>query len=565
MSFKNYFLSIALFLISFSIFSQTYEWGGGFGGVGETVVRKMHVDNDGNSYTTGYFTDTSDFDISPNENILTSNGFFDVFVQKTNSEGILLWAVGFGSEFFDYGTAITTDSDGNVYVSGYFEEATDFDPGPDEFIIQPQGGGDVFIVKLDSFGGFVWAKSVGGTDYEEPTSIGVDELGNVYILGYLYGTIDFDPSPNEFFRSSQGAADVFLLKLNNLGNFVDVFTYGGTDQDLALEMQIKSSTEIFLSGYFNGTADLDPRNFNDYFVTAADDTIGYTMQVDETGAIVNIANTESGNVNVYSVEADAQNNMYIAGVFDGEVNFDPQSGNSNNTLTSTLDFNSFVLKISSTGSVLWVRQLASDSANRIFDIAIGNDGSVNATGFFEGTIDLNPSTTEDFMLTKASANASDAFLLVLDSDGLFERAEQFGGVDFIDTHQIGMDSDDNIYISGQFQLTVDINPSESVVNNITAVDFRDSYLFKISNDLLSDDEFITTSFKLFPNPANNFMHIDSSDYNLIGTTYKLYNALGQQVEKGELSHNKRVDVEFLNSGIYTIRLSNNVNIKFVKS
>jgi len=561
---KNNFLLLTLFFFSYSIFSQTFEWGGSFGGIGETVIRKMYVDDNGNSYTTGYFTDSTDFDISSNETVLISNDLYDVFVQKTNSNGDLVWAVSFGNDYFDYGTAITTDSIGNVYVSGYFEETGDFNPGPEEFILEAQGNGDIFIVKLDSNGEFVWAKTVGGTDYEEPTSIGVDELGNVFVLGYLYGTVDFDPSDNEFIKSSQGAADVFLLKLNSFGEFLDVYTYGGTGQDLALEMFVKSSTEIFLSGYFDGTADLDPRTFNDYIITATDETIGYTMQLDETGAIVNIVNTEGGNVAIYAVEADLQNNIYIAGVFDGVVNFDPQSDNLENTLSSTTDYNGFVLKVSPTGNVEWVRQLSSESSNRIFDIAIGSNGTVNVSGFFGGSIDLNPSSTEDFILTKISGSASDAFLLVLDNNGFFLRGEQFGGVDFIDTHQIGMDGEDNVYISGQFELTVDIDPSPSVVNNVTAVEYRDSYLFKISNDLLNNEEHIYPSVKLFPNPADNLIYLKGSN-KFVSMGYEIFNSLGQKVDKGLLLQNGGIYVENLKPGVYTIKLVNNSSVKFVKN
>jgi len=133
------FISLLVFsFFSMSIFSQTYEWGGRFGGIGEAVVKKMHVDDEGASYTTGYFTDTADFDISADEQILTSNGFYDLFVQKTNAQGDLMWAVSVGSPFFDYGTGITADDQGNVYITGYFDETTDFDPGPDEFMLLPK-------------------------------------------------------------------------------------------------------------------------------------------------------------------------------------------------------------------------------------------------------------------------------------------------------------------------------------------------------------------------------------------------------------------------------------------
>ncbi len=560
---KFYLLLGSFLLMSFSIFSQSFEWGGRFGGISETVVKKMHVDDEGNTYTTGYFTDTADLDITENEFNLTSNGFYDVFIKKTNPDGGLAWAIGLGNTLFDYGTGITTDEEGNVYVTGYFDETTDFDPGEEEFELIAQGGGDIFILKLDSDGNFVWAKTVGGTGYEESNSIGVDELGNVYVMGYLYETVDFDPGEDDFSYSSQGAADVFVLVLNSTGGFEKVYTFGGDDQDLALDMTVKSSSEIFISGFFTGTADLDPRPFDEYLVSAGGDYAGFTMQIDETGAITNIANTEGGNITAYSIAVDADNNMYMVGNFNGTVNFAPESGNSDFTFTSNIAFNGFIMKVLSDGTVAWARQLAADDPTFIFDVEVGSDGKVHSAGYFGGTTDFDPSDTEEFMLTQESESASDAFLVTLDSEGNFISAYQFGGVGFIDTHQLGMDAEDNIYLSAQFDGTVDINPLPNAVEEVTSPDFRDSYLLKFSSEVLSAANYQKGDFRLYPNPAKDQLNITTTT-GIDGQNYKIYNTLGQLISQGILTQNRSIPVESLNEGVYTLILADTFSAKFVK-
>jgi len=435
---------------SITISAQSFEWGGRFGGSGEDVTKNTHVDDNGNSYTTGFFTDTADFDITNNETNLTSNGSSDVFVQKTNTSGNLEWAVSVGGIDTEYGTAIATDNQGNVYITGLFYDTFDSDPGVGYFPLIATGQGDIFIIKLDGNGSFIWAKAVGGTGYEESTSIDIDELANVYILGYLYDTADFDPGVGEFFVTSQGLSDVFLLILDSLRDFSKVYSYGGVDIDLALDLKIKTSTEIFLSGFFSGTADLDPRPFEEFLVEASNDFIGYTMQIDGAGAITNITHTTGGKVTVYAVEHDSQKNMYITGHFNGTTNFAPTSGNSEYTFTADVAYNGFILKVAPDGNVLWARQIASDNTNFIFDIAVNSEGRVYTTGYFENTVDFDPSATGEFILSKESENSTDAFMLVLNSDGVFVNAYQFGGVDFIDTHQIGIDSEDNILTPFRF-------------------------------------------------------------------------------------------------------------------
>lgn len=545
-------------------FSQEYKWGGRFGGPGEDVVKKMHVDADGNSYVTGYFTDTADFDITDSESNLTSNGFYDVFIQKTNTEGNLEWAVSVGGAMFDYATGITTDDVGNVYITGYFDETVDFNPGGGEWLLTSQGGGDIFILKLTSSGDFVWAKSVGGTGYEESTSIGVDELGNVYVLGYLYETVDFDPNLGEELLTSQGGSDTFLLQLDSAGDFLNVYSYGGLDLDLALDLSVKSSSELFISGYFAGTADLDPRPDEEYIATATGQGFaGYTMQIDGTGAITNVSSTEGGNTSVYAITYDANNNMYITGNFNGTVNFAPGSGSSDYTFTSNETFNGFILKVLADGSVAWAKHMVSNESYLAYDIVVGVNENVYTTGYFSGTADFNPDPTEEFMLSNESSNPAEAYLLSLTSDGEFVSAYQFGGVGFIDTHQLGIDGENNIYLAAQFETTVDLNPLPTETEEVTSIDFRDSYLFKFSDEILSTPVNNLSTLQIYPNPAMHRLYINSTD-DLYGEPYNIHTILGQKIAEGILTESLILSVDSLKSGLYILTIADKSGIKFIK-
>ncbi|MCH2489238.1 MAG: SBBP repeat-containing protein [Flavobacteriales bacterium] len=560
---KKFSVLLFCLCLSISTIGQSFEWGGPFGGAGEDVIKKMHVDANGNSYTTGYFTDTADFDITSSEFNLISNGFYDVFVQKTNADGTLEWAVNVGGSMFDYGTGITTDDQGNVYITGYFDDTVDFNPGADEWLLTSQGGGDVFILKLNSDGAFMWAKSVGGADYEESTDIGVDELGNVYVLGYLYETADFDPNLGEVLITSQGASDTFLLKLDSAGDFVNVYSYGGTNLDLALDMEVKNSNEIYISGFFEGTSDLDPRPSEEYFVTATEGFAGYSIKVDGLGGITNVVLTEGGEVIVYAVTTDTENNVYLTGHFNGTVNFDPTSGSGEYTFTSTAAYNSFILKVLADGSIAWARHLTSTDPLFAYDIAVGPNENVHTVGYFGGTADFDPDVNDVFELTKESVNASDAFISILNSNGMFINAYQFGGVDFIDTHQLGVDDQNNIYLAAQFGNTVDIDPNPFESTEVTAIDFRDNYLIKIVDEELAIPDHTRTSISIYPNPTQEVINIKASN-NLIGESVVIYNTLGQEISKHKLNQNLTIPVTDLQSGIYLLKVGSHEPLKFIK-
>ena len=97
-----------------------------------------------------------------------------------------------GSIANESGQGITTDNFGNVYVTGYFQDTVDFDPGPGVFNLKSNGSYDIFIQKLDADGNFIWAKQMRG-DGAFGTSIEIDTNGYMYCLGNFSGTVDFDP------------------------------------------------------------------------------------------------------------------------------------------------------------------------------------------------------------------------------------------------------------------------------------------------------------------------------------------------------------------------------------
>ena len=146
------------------------------------------------------------------------------------------------------------DSSGNVYTTGYFFFDVDFDPGAGSTELTSAGSNDVFVSKLDPLGNFVWAKRFGGPSSQVSFSIAVDDSGNVYTTGYFQGTADFDPGSGTSNLTSVGSEDVFVSKLNSVGNFVWAKSFGGIGYSVAVD----SSGNVYTTGYFAGTEDFDP-------------------------------------------------------------------------------------------------------------------------------------------------------------------------------------------------------------------------------------------------------------------------------------------------------------------
>lgn len=118
---KKLILIAAIFIFPFGSFSQITEllWANHIGAEGNEVVSGIVNDADGNIYTVGHFGSTVDFDAGPAEFYLTDESNDDVFIQKNDSEGNLIWVKQLEGNFPQTGQ-INLDGAGNILFSGFF-------------------------------------------------------------------------------------------------------------------------------------------------------------------------------------------------------------------------------------------------------------------------------------------------------------------------------------------------------------------------------------------------------------------------------------------------------------
>jgi len=214
-----------------------FRWARKIGGPIQDVGNSIKVDNAGNVFTVGSFNLSADFDPDSTEQLLYSSGNEDIFVLKLDSNGKYQWAKKMGGAQSDAGYSLTIDSKGNVYTAGLFNGIADFDPGPgvqamtasgNSEYISTTGASDIFISKLDPNGNYLWARQLGNS---RSVSIGIDATDAVYVAGTISGVGDFDPGVSQRYLSSEGEADIFILKLREVS--VGVSEEGNTQELLS--------------------------------------------------------------------------------------------------------------------------------------------------------------------------------------------------------------------------------------------------------------------------------------------------------------------------------------------
>jgi LPXTG-motif cell wall-anchored protein len=330
----------------------SYGWTKTMGGTGIEYSYDIFFDGQGSIYLTGNFNSTT-MDFNPDAGIdtHTSAGNYDIYVIKFNADGSYGWAKTMGGTGADALYASTFDSQNNIFLTGSFSSTVDFDPGGGTDNHTSLGGRDIYVTKLNSDGSYGWTKTMGGTADDHGYSIAVDSQDNILFSGGYRNTVDFDTSVVNDIRTSNGAFDIFLSKLNSDGSYGWTKTMGGTGWDYTniKSLALDSRGNIYLTGYFDSTAlDFDPGvgtdnktsdNSGDVFLTKfnSDGSYSSTQTYGGTGYDDNY----SGGLAI-----DSLDNLYITGMFASTVDFNPYAGTDNHTSNGSDDI--FLTKLTTT-------------------------------------------------------------------------------------------------------------------------------------------------------------------------------------------------------------------------
>jgi len=384
-------------------------WAKTMGGTRTTSGRAIAVDPSGNIYTAGSFYGTADFDPGPGTYNMTAVSYFDTYVSKLDAVGNFVWAKqiagGTGSQVYAMNLAL--DPSGNLYTVGYFFHAADFDPGPGTHTLTAVGSSDVFVLKLDNSGNFVWVDQLGGRFREEAYGIAVDSIGNVYTVGNFEDRVDFDPGPSTYSMISYSFSDSFVWKLNAGGSLVWAKQLeGGTYQMGAYGygVAVSASGDANVVGVFSNIVDFDPGPAS-HLLVSGDNPSAFVLKLNTNGNFVwaeQLSGGSTGRALANDVAIDLTGNIYAVGDFSsGPVDFNP--GTVTYNLTPAGDQDAFIAKLDSAGNFVWAGGLGGTSADYGEGVAVDKSGNVYSTGYFSGTADFNPGPGT-FDLTSAASH-----------------------------------------------------------------------------------------------------------------------------------------------------------------
>ncbi len=306
-------------------------WTKTYGGPADDYGRAVDQTSDLGYIITGY---TNSF-----------GGQNDVYLIKTDSNGVVEWTKIYGGPGDDYGYDVQqADDQGYIIVGQTFSFGI--------------GGGDVYLIRTDANGDTLWTKSFGGPFSDAGMSLDITNDQGYVITG----------STNSF---GAGGSDVFLVRTDVNGDTLWAKTFGGVYDDGGNSVIETSDFGFAIAGYT-------------YSVSGGEDSDVYLLTTDSNGDI-NWEKTYGDSVNhQYGYSADeTEDEGYVIG---GNVN-----------ATGGEDGDLYLLRLDSLGDTLWTRGGVAVNTNVIYSAIQATDGGYVVCGY---SINTAANDGEDLWIRK---------------------------------------------------------------------------------------------------------------------------------------------------------------------
>ncbi|MDP4266381.1 MAG: T9SS type A sorting domain-containing protein [Bacteroidota bacterium] len=355
------------------------------------------------------------------------------------------WASNGGGFDKDEAKAVTTDKSGNVLVTGYFR-SSNITFGLTT--LNQNGNDDIFLVKYNSKGNVLWAKSAGGKNDDEAYAIATDNQGYTYVAGaFKSSSLSF----GTWNLNTKGSYDMFIAKYDQNGNVIWAKSFGGPGDEQINTITTDSLNNIYIGGTFNSSSlTIGATTFNN---KGGNDII--LIKLDYKGNILNSKAFGGNNDdNLNNIKVSADNKIFLTGNFKSDTLFFD-----NISLLNHGNNDAFITKLNDKLSSIWAKSFGGIADEYSNALNIDKDGNLVITGSFVSS----SLVIGNDMLNKQGSY--DIFVSKIDSSGKFIWSKSAGGEGTDIATGITSDINNNIYISGYYTSSIIYFDSISKVNS----------------------------------------------------------------------------------------------------
>lgn len=425
-----------------------------------------------------------------------------------------------GDAGVEQGQLLAVDHLGNIYFTGNFTGKTDLDPGSGtaNFTSASPSSSDIFLAKYDKDGKFIWGFTIGGINQDSPSDLKIDDAGDIFLLGYFGGTVNFNPKSTKTLRTSKGGSDAFLAKYNSDGILTWVDAFGGTGNDIPTSMFVDILGSVTVTGFFDATINLDPstppnvsasftsNGATDVFVSNYNDIGDYEYGFTFGGP---------GDDRAYAISLDSDLNMTLGGSFQQTVDF--EVGVDEFPLTSSGPQNGFIVKYDIIGTLITAFKLSTIGFSSVVQLINDASNNIIASGYFTRACNFNPNGTAN-LSPKVS---SDIYIAKYDPDGKYLWAYSSSADSSNNITSLTTDKDNNLIITGVFSksISLDLKNKQKSMKSVSSK-FYDGFIAKYNQNC----DLLWTAGVGYDKPLSglNINHIAFDDSLNIITTGNIY-------------------------------------------
>ncbi len=311
-----------------------------------------------------------------------------------------------------------------------------------------------------------------------------DHEKSIYTVGDFAGTADFDPGPGVFNMTAGSSEDLFIQKIDSLGNFEWARQFGSTfSVDSGRDVCISSDSCLLIIGRCNNISDIDPGPS----VVSGSQAEGkiVLIKLASDGSVLWVKNFGGASSDTgLKVATDQLGNIYMAGIaYSDSIDFNP--GTPNVYMSKEGNFDGWVAKFNSNGDYVWSRMIGGSGSDYVRGLYVSD--YVYVSGQFESNVDFDPLGGGNII---GSNGSSDAFIQKMDTLGNVIWTKTFGGIDFDVAYDICETVSHDVVAVGTFKGLVDFNPG--ILDSLVGSTHRDPYVLKL--DSLGQFKWVNTVY-----------------------------------------------------------------------
>ena len=368
------------FLVKFNAAGQR-QWATYFGGVLDEEIYSCCEDSNGDLFIAGKTNGSPGLATAGAHKTTTAGG--DAILAKFNSSGIRQWSTYYGGNGADQGQYCSVDNNGNVYLAGNTNSATDIaTAGAFQPALTNAVNTDAFLAKFSSTGGRRWGTYYGGAGSELTYGCMAERSGDILLAGTTSST-DGIASANGHQQIFGGATyDGFVVSFDTLGNRLWGTYYGGSENDYVYACTQDGAGNVFITGTTYSAAGIATPGSHQAVKTGSNlETDAFLAKFSQTGTrewATYYGGT--GGENGYACATDTDNSIYMAGGTTSETGIATAGAHQTLKAGTNLSSDGFICKFSSNGQRQWGTYFGDVSDDWANGCTAASGGKVYITG-----------------------------------------------------------------------------------------------------------------------------------------------------------------------------------------